>query len=66
MIKIAAVIVLILILLSLLSGVVFLFKDSGDQKRVVTSLTVRVVLSIVLIVLLVVGYFTGQIHPHGV
>ena len=66
MIKTAAVIVLILILLSLLSGVIFLFKDSGDQNRVVTSLTVRVVLSIVLIALLVIGYLTGQIQPHGV
>ena len=65
MLKILAIIILGLILLSLASGVVFLFKDSGNQKRVVTSLTVRVALSIALIIVLIIGFLTGQIQPHG-
>ena len=65
MIKTIAIILLLLILLSLLSGVVFLFKDAGNQKRMVTSLTIRVVLSVLLILVLVVGYFTGSIQPNN-
>lgn len=57
---------LALILLSLVSGVIFLAKDNGKSNRVVTSLTTRVVLSVFLLCLLVVGYLTGQITPHGV
>ncbi len=64
MLKQLALIILGLILLSLASGVFFLFKDSGNQNRVVTSLTVRVVLSIALIAVLIIGYLTGQITPH--
>ena len=65
MLKILAIIVLSLILLSLASGVFFLFKDQDNRNRVVTSLTVRVILSILLIAILVIGYMTGQIQPHG-
>ena len=65
MLKILAIVILGLILLSLASGVIFLFKDSGNQKRVVTSLTVRVALSIALILVLIIGFLTGQIQPHG-
>jgi len=55
-----------LILLSLASGVFFLRKDSNEDKRVVKSLTVRVVLSITLIALIIIGFVTGQITPHPV
>jgi len=64
MLKQLALIILGLILLSLASGVFFLFKDSGNQNRVVTSLTVRIILSIALIAVLIIGYLTGQITPH--
>jgi len=64
MFKLTAIILLCLILLSLASGAIFLFKDSDNQNRVVTSLTVRIVLSIALIVVLLAGYFTGELQPH--
>lgn len=64
MFKTVAIILLLLILASLFSGVIFLFKDTGKDKRMVTSLTIRVVLSVLLILVLVVGYFTGNIQPH--
>ena len=64
MFKLTAIILLCLILLSLASGAIFLLKDSDDQNRVVTSLTVRIVLSIALIAVLLIGYFTGQLQPH--
>ena len=56
---------LFLILASLGSGVFFLAKDDGKKNRVVTSLTVRVILSFTLVGLLIIGYYTGAIVPHG-
>jgi len=44
----------------------FLAKDGGKTNRVVTSLTVRVVLSITLFCLLFAGYFSGELKPHGI
>lgn len=65
MFKMLIIINFVLILLSLASGIFFLAKDNGKSNRVVTSLTTRVVLSITLIALLLIGYFTGQIKPHS-
>ena len=55
-----------LILVSLASGVLFLAKDNGKSNRVVTSLTFRVLLSFSLVLLLVVGYLTGNLVPHSI
>ena len=65
MFKTIAIILLCSILISLASGVFFLFNDTGKEKRMVTSLTIRIVLSVLLIIVLIVGYFTGQIQPHA-
>ena len=64
MFKILLVINLALIILSLFSGVLFLVKDDGKTNRIVTSLTVRVSLSVCLILLLLVGYYTGNLQPN--
>ena len=56
---------LALILASLGFGVFFLARDDSSRTRVVTSLTVRIVLSFTLIGLLVVGALTGLITPHN-
>ena len=66
MIKTLIIINFILILLSLGSGVIFLAKDGGKTNRVVTSLTVRVALSITLFILLFAGYYFGDLKPHGI
>ena len=66
MIKTLIIINFILILISLGSGVVFLAKDDGKSNRVVTSLTVRIILSISLFALLFIGYYMGEIQPHGI
>ena len=64
--KTLIVINLVLILISLAAGVAFLRTDGKEDTRVVTSLTVRVALSISLFVLLLVGYALGYIQPHGI
>lgn len=65
MFKILIIINLILILISLFSGVFFLAKDSGKSNRIVTTLTIRVALSVCLICLLLIGYYTGNLQPNN-
>jgi hypothetical protein len=63
--KIAILLLLGLILVSLGSGLLFLVRDGGKTKRVITSLSVRIALSIILFLMLIIGYFTGIIQPRG-
>ena len=63
--KALIVVLLITIIISLSSGMFFLVRDQGKTKRLAKSLTVRISLSIALFVLLLIGYFTGIIQPHG-
>ena len=63
--KTLVVILLLAILGSLASGLVFLIRDRGESRRTVKSLTLRIVLSIALFMLLLIGFATGMIHPHG-
>ena len=65
MIKTLIVINFLLILISLFSGVFFLARDDGKSNRVVTSLTVRITLSITLFLLVFAGYYFGDLKPHG-
>ena len=65
LLKILIIVVLAGILASLGAGLFYLVKDKKDTKRMVTALTVRVSLSVLLFVLLIVGYLTGLIQPHG-
>ena len=64
MCKTLIIINLILILISLFSGVFFLVKDDGKTNRIVTSLTIRVSLSVCLIVLMITCYYTGNLVPN--
>lgn len=59
-------ILLFLIFVSLSGGLFFLVKDKGRTKRTIYSLTARVTLSVSLFVLLLIGYITGLIQPHGI
>ena len=64
--KILIISLLIIILISLGSGLFFLVRDKGSTDRTVKSLTVRIVLSVLLFLLLFVGLATGLIKPHGI
>ncbi len=65
MLKIAIVVILVLIIASLGSGLFFLSRDTDQGTRMVKSLTIRIVLSIVLFLLVVIGGLTGTLQPHG-
>lgn len=64
--KILIVLLLLAILGSLTSGLVFLIRDRGESQRTVRSLTVRIALSVALFLLLIIGFATGLIQPHGI
>ena len=64
--KIIIVLLLIAVLVSLASGMFFLVNDKGESDRTVKSLTIRISLSIALFLMLIIGYFTGMIQPHGI
>ena len=58
--KSAVVLMLVLVMVSLFSGLVFLYRDKGHGERVVRSLTLRISLSLLLFIgLLLAGRFGG-------
>jgi hypothetical protein len=63
--KFLVILMLLAIVASLGSGLFFLVKDGGGSKRMVKALTVRVTLSVVLILLLFIAWAAGLIQPHG-
>jgi hypothetical protein len=64
--KIIIVLFLLLIVGSLFSGLFYLVKDKGSSDRAVKALTVRISLSVLLFILLMIGYATGVLQPHGI
>ena len=64
--KIIIVLFLLGIIGSLFSGLFFLMKDTGTSERTVRALTVRVSLSVLLFILLMIGFATGVLQPHGI
>ena len=57
--RFVVILFLAFILVSLFSGLYYVWKDRGTSTRAVKALTVRVILSIVLFALLVIGYQLG-------
>lgn len=55
----------IIILISLGAALYYLVQDKGTTKRTVNALTVRITVSISIILLLIIGYYSGLIQPHG-
>ena len=57
---------LLVILWNLGSALYYLLVDRGQSKRTVNALTRRIGFSVRLILLIVVGLWTGVIQPHGI
>lgn len=64
MLKVIIVILLIGVVISLFSGLVFLFKDTdrNDSKRTLYALGIRVTLASLLLVTIFYGFYTGQLR----
>lgn len=67
MLKVLIFIVMIAMVISLFSGLVFLFKDSNrpESKRTLYALGIRVSLAITLLLLIGYGLYTGELGVHA-
>lgn len=54
------------IIYNLGAGLYFMMTDKGETDRTLKALTRRIALSVLLIVLVIIGIWTGVIRPHGV
>ncbi len=63
--KIIIIGILLIILASLGTALFSMLKNEPESNRTVKALTVRIALSIALLVLILVGYSMGLITPHG-
>ena len=63
--KLIIVAFLIVILYNLGAGLYYMLTDKGQSDRTVNALTRRIAISVVLILLIILGIWTGVIRPHG-
>lgn len=63
--KTIIILFLIVIFASLASGLYYLIRDRGASERTVKALSLRIGLSLTLFILLILGFATGLIQPHG-
>tara|TARA_A100001388_G_scaffold203143_1_gene154169 strand:+ start:1686 stop:1898 length:213 start_codon:yes stop_codon:yes gene_type:complete len=61
--KTTILILLILVLISLASSLVFLFTDRGNpnKKRILYGLGFRVTLGVILVILIIYGVYSGEL-----
>ena len=61
LIKILVLLLFIAIIISLFSGLYFLLKDQSRSQRTVKSLALRVTLAIALLLLVIYGFYSGDL-----
>jgi glycopeptide antibiotics resistance protein len=61
MLRVLIVVLLVGILISLVTGFVFFYKDKGRSKRVMYALGVRVTLAIILMICVFYGSSSGEL-----
>lgn len=59
MMKIILLVLLGLVVISLFSGLYFMYRDKGKSRRTVIALTIRVALSATIFAIVIVGFFMG-------
>ncbi|MEX0739261.1 MAG: DUF2909 domain-containing protein [Pseudohongiella sp.] len=62
MLRAIIVLLLLAIVISLVVGYVFFYKDQGRSKRVMYALGIRVTLAIILMICVFYGVTTGQLN----
>jgi len=62
-VKFLILVAFVAIIASLASGLVYLFKDDHDSRRVVNALTWRIGLSVAMLVVLLLAYALGFVEP---
>ncbi len=61
MLKTLIIVMMIAVVISLFSGLVFLVVDKGKTRRVVNTLAVRVALSLLLLALIAIALWHGDL-----
>jgi hypothetical protein len=61
MLRVLIVVLLVGIVISLVTGFVFFYKDKGRSKRVMYALGVRVCLAIMLMICVFYGFSSGEL-----
>ncbi|HDZ08687.1 DUF2909 domain-containing protein [Pseudohongiella sp.] len=61
MLRVIIILLLVAIVVSLVAGYVFFYKDQGRSKRVMYALGVRVTLAVILMICVFYGISTGQL-----
>ena len=61
MLKVIIVILLIALIVSLASGLIFFVKDQGSTRRTVHSLGVRLFFAVLLMGVVIYGLYTGKL-----
>ena len=64
--KVAVVVVLAIVIFNLGQALYFMMKDTGDSSRTAWALTRRIGFSLLLILMVIIGIWTGWLHPHGI
>ncbi|HEY0230552.1 MAG TPA: twin transmembrane helix small protein [Dokdonella sp.] len=64
--KVLILLFLAAIIYNLGAGLYFMMTDKGGSDRTLKALTRRIGLSVLLIVLVIIGIWTGLIKPHGI
>ena len=64
--KLIVVAFLVVIVYNLGAGLYYLMTDKGQSDRMVKSLTRRIGLSVLLILLVILGIWLGIIKPHDI
>ncbi len=63
--RILIVVLLLAVLVSLFSGLYFVYKDKGGSNRAVMALTVRIGLSALVFIILMASFYFGWIPERG-
>ncbi|WP_336367790.1 twin transmembrane helix small protein [Marinobacter sp. C2H3] len=64
MLKAIIVLLLLAVIASLFSGLFFLIRDGGKTRRVVHSLALRVLLSVLLLIVIILALWQGGLTLH--
>ena len=63
--RIVILVLLLAVVVSLFSGLYFVYKDKSGGNRAVIALTIRICLSILVFVILIGSYYFGWIPERG-
>lgn len=63
--RIVIFLLLAVVLVSLFSGLYFVYKDKGSTNRAVIALTIRIAVSVLVFAILIGSYYFGWIGERG-